>query len=88
MSVILSKHGSVRGLEGGVGKAVDSIREKTKRLNVSSVLQRIQEVCWVYLCMDDHRCEQLVFVYGRSCVISLYLCMGDHWCDEPVFVYG
>ena len=47
MSVILSKHGSVRGLEGGVGKAVDSFREKTKRLNVSSVLQRIQEVCWV-----------------------------------------
>ena len=44
MSVILSKQGSVRGLEGGVGKAVDSFREKTKRLNGSSVLQRIQEV--------------------------------------------
>lgn len=44
MSVILSKHGSVRGMEGGVGKAVESFREKTKKLTISPVLQRIQEV--------------------------------------------
>ena len=44
MSVILSKHGSVRGMEGGVGKAVESFREKTKQLTISPVLQRIQEV--------------------------------------------
>jgi len=44
MSVILSKHGSVRGMEGGVGKAVESFREKTKKLTVSPLLQRIQEV--------------------------------------------
>lgn len=44
MSVILSKHGSVRGMEGGVGKAVESFREKTKKLTISPVLQKIQEV--------------------------------------------
>ena len=44
MSVILSKQGSVRGMEGGVGKAVESFREKTKQLTISPVLQRIQEV--------------------------------------------
>ena len=44
MSVILSKHGSVRGMEGGVGKAVESFREKTKKLTISPLLQRIQEV--------------------------------------------
>ena len=40
--VITSKRGSVRGVEGGVDKVLDSIKERS--VNVPLTLKRIQEV--------------------------------------------
>ena len=44
MSTILSKKGSVRGVEGGVGKALESFKQKRKQQIASPALQRLREV--------------------------------------------
>ena len=45
MATIVSRRsGSIRGVEGGVGKILASIKQKSEKYKYSPLLQRIREV--------------------------------------------
>ena len=58
-SIVVGRSGSVRGMKGGVGKILSELKEKSERLEGSTVLQKLRKVSSFAQCSNHIKLDEV-----------------------------